>query len=523
MPCMDLPNALEKITELEQGNNVLESDNRVLAHRVDELQRKLERVISALRGNKSEKLDPKEMLEGCFEFMTQEELELLGYSTSLDDPDSDGDDDEEESKPRGKGKRKKRSTDHLDRQQLKVPVPEDQCNCPSCNELMPVVGEVSSEKWGYQPAKLYIMEYLLEKRACSCREGIVVAKMPDLPIEKGKALPDLLAHVVVAKYLDGLPYYRQSKILKRAGFEISDSTMVEWNRQVADVLEPVLHVMLQQVIAEGYVQADETSLRQQKKGGCEKGWLWAYGRPGRQVYYDYQPNRSREGPVEILGDFKGYLQADGYQAYQSIASGSADIVLFACWTHARRYFTEALPKSKQRSGKILKLIQKLYRIEKHSRESGESYASRELRRKAEAPALLECIKNNLEAYQRGPNYLPKSKLGEAVGYTLRRWPELTRYVDCGEVEIDNNQIENGMRVVAVARKNFLFVGSEEGGHRAARLFSLVESCRRLEINPHEYLTDVLNRIRSTPTEGIAELTPMRWKQAQEPKVEASPE
>jgi len=379
---------------------------------------------------------------------------------------------------------------------------------------MPVVGTVTSEKWGYQPAVLYIMEYLLEKRACSCGEGIVVAKMPKLPIENGKAQPDLLAQVIVAKYLDGLPYYRQSKILARSGFQISDNTMVEWNRQVADLLEPVLHVMLRQVLAENYIQADETGLRQQMKGGCEKGWLWAYGRPRGQVYYDYQPNRSREGPDQILDGFEGCLQADGYSAYKGIAKDNAGILLFACWAHVRRYFNEALPKSKMRAGKILKLIQKLYRIEKQSRSAGESSAQRQRRRQVGAPGLLDCIKDNLEAFQKEATYLPKSKLGEAIGYALRRWTELTRYVDHGEVEIDNNHIENGMRVIAIARKNFLFVGSEEGGHRAARFFSLIESCRRLGINPHDYFTDVLSRIRSTPLEDLEQLTPLGWKLAQ---------
>ncbi len=531
---MNLPSALAKIDELERhrlqlagdnhtltddnhtltdDNRTLTSDNRDLAHMVEDLGRKLERAVSALRGNRSEKLDPDGLLEGCFEFMTQEELDLLGYSPNAEEPaiEEEG---EEEPKPRSRKKRKRASTAHLEQRQQAVPVPPEDRECPGCKESMPVVGSVVSEKWGYEPAVLYVMQYLLEKRACSCGEGIVVAKMPKLPIEKGKAQPDLLAHVIVAKYLDGLPYYRQSKILERSGFAISDKTMVEWNRQVADLLEPVLHIMLRQVLAEGYLQADETGLRQQMKGGCEKGWLWAYGRPRGQVYYDYQPNRSRDGPDQILGGFKGFLQADGYGAYKGIANESADIVLFACWAHTRRYFIEALPKSKMRAGKILKLIQKLYRIEKHSRAAGESSAQRQRRRQIDAPKLLDCIKSNLEAFQQEPTYLPKSKLGEAIGYTLRRWTELTRYVDHGEVEIDTNHIENGMRVIAIARKNFLFVGSEEGGHRAARLFSLIESCRRLGLNPQDYFTDVLTRIRSTPLEELEQLTPLGWKLAQ---------
>ncbi len=503
------------LAQAEVTINDLTDKNEELQSKVETLEIKLAKALRALRRNQSEKLDPAELLEGCYEFLTQEELELLG---ELVESGQDHTEEEEDDRPKRK-KRKKRPA-NIEFQEQPVAVPPEECECPHCAKEMPVIGYDSVEKWGHQPAIIYGVRFLLEKRACSCGKGIATAKVPPHPIPRCKALPDLLAQVMVGKFVDGLPFYRQSKIYERAGLEIGDTTMVEWCRQVTDVLEPVCLVLQQQVLATGYVQADETGLRIQAKGGCEQGWLWAYGRPHDQVFFDFRSSRSRDGPNQILDGFEGNLQTDGWSSYNEIA-GQENILHFACWAHVRRYFIEAKEKSKLRAGKILKLIQKLYRIERESREGNFSAEHQCSHRQAHAVPILEAIKSNLAAYTQEPKYLPKSPLGQAVAYTLRRWDQLTRYVDHGDVEIDNNLIENSMRGVAVTRKNFLFAGSEAGAERAAVLFSLVESCRRLGLNPHEYLTDVLTRLPETPLDQLDALTPLGWKNARE--AEATPQ
>lgn len=499
---MDLKQVIATISDLTQQKSGLENRNDEFAARIERLESKLATALRALRGNRSEKLDPAELLDGCYDFLTQEELDLIGEIASGSDEPED-----EVEIVRRKKKKKKLSTDGLEERTEKVVLPKNECDCEHCGRLMPVVGYDPTQKFGHQPAVFYVKSYLLEKRACPCGKGIARAKVPPHPIPRCKALPDLLAQIIVAKFVDGLPLYRQSKIYERAGIAIGDTTLGEWCRQSADVFAPVVTAVLQQVRNEDYLQADETGLRVQAKGGCEKGWLWAYGRPNGQVYFDFRPGRSRDGPNEILESYRGKLQTDGYSVYEGLAALEDH---FACMSHARRYFVDAKKKSKKRSGEILKLVQKLYRIEREAKDRGLTFEQRRAHRKARATPILQAIEESLKTYQAEPEFLPKSDFGKAVNYMSRRWKQLTRYVEHGEVEIDNNLIENSMRGIAVTRKNFLFAGSDAGAERAAVFYTLVESCRRLGINPHEYLTDVLARIPTTAPADMPALTPKSW-------------
>ena len=501
----------EHVVDLKTRNEDLSSRNEDLASRNESLQIKITKLVRALRGRQSEKLDPSALLDGIREHLSQEDLALLG---ELDPPETPKDDEAEYELVRRKKPSKKLSPEGLPLQEHEIPVPSEERACEACGEEMPVIGHDGLVRYGYKPLVLYAALYHLEKRACSCGKGIVTAKAPSHPIPRCKAEPDLLAQIIVAKHVDALPLYRQSKIFERQGLAIGDTTLGEWCRQVADVLAPVENELRKQVLAESYLQVDETGLRVQAKGGCDQGWLWAYGRPHDQMFFDYRKSRSRDGPNEVLADFSGTMQNDGYAVYGGL-SVAGPLVLVACWAHVRRKFFEAQGQSKKRAGKVLKLIQKLYRIERAAREGRFSAAERCAHREEHARPLLEEIRKTLDTYAAEPGYLPKSPLGKAGAYTLRLWERLERYVEHGEVEIDNNLIENAMRLVAVARKNFLFAGSEAGAERAALFFSLMESCRRLEINPHEYLTDVLTRLPMTVPEEIGTLTPKGWKQARE--------
>ncbi|MFQ5506705.1 MAG: IS66 family transposase [Planctomycetota bacterium] len=514
---MNLAAAMATIADLTEQNEDLGRRNDELTERLVELEIKLARALKDLRRRSSEKLDPNELLEGCREFMIQQELDLLGEDA--DNEEDDNTEEEFETITRRKP-RKRLSAEGLDKQEQEVPVPEDQCTCEHCGELMPVIGHDPVVKFGFRPEFLYALRFLLEKRACKCGKGIAKAKVPPHAIPRCKALPDLLAYVIVSKFMDGLPLHRQSKRFARHGLEVGDTTLGEWCRQTADVLAPVALVMLRQIRNEEYLQVDETSLRVQAKGGCEKGWLWAYGKPHDQVYFDFRPSRSRDGPAEVLEGFSGKIQSDGFSVYDR-GIGDGELLRFACWAHTRRYFHEAKDKSKKRAGKILKFIQKLYRVEREARDGGLSAEQRRAHRQEHATPILDAIHSSLVAYSNEPNFLPKSELGRGVKYALRRWEGLTRYVEHGDVEIDNNLCENSMRLVAVTRKNFLFAGSEAGAERAALFFSLLESCRRLGINPHEYLTDVLTRLPEIQDGQFDQLTPKGWKAARAAEVVTS--
>ena len=514
---MKLANALDRIGNLESEKSELKKDKADLEHRVELLSERVAKLVRELHCRKSEKINPAELLEACLPLFTQEELYLVSdqledSGESTPEPTMPDIDPEPEEKAR---KKRNRPAPNLERREQQVLLPEDQCQCPSCSAVMPRIGFDTVEKWGYQPATLYLMAFMLETRACSCGEGIATAKIPAQPIPRGKAMPDLLANTVVAKFSDALPFYRQSKIFNRQGLDIGATTLVEWSRQVADVVEPVVYLMAEQILAAGYVQADETGLPVlvPGKNRTHHAYLWAYGRPYGQVVYDFSMTRAREGPNRFLEDFQGKLQTDGYAGYNEIAT-KAGVERYCCFAHARRKFEEALETSKSRSGKILKLIQSLYRVERKARLDKMSFEERLALRQDKSKPILQAIKDNLDSLEKNSKLLPKSPLGKAVAYARKLWPELSRFADDGEVEIDNNLIENGMRSIAVGRKNFLFAGSEAGGHKAATLYSLMESCKRLEINPQRYLTDILTRIPTTSLDELRDLTPLRWKQLQ---------
>ncbi len=424
---MDVVQALSTITTLQADKDDLERQNRQLTARLTQLEVQVAKLLHALRRNKSEKIDPAELLDGCKDLFTQEELGLIQDKGAAEEtliPEESP-----ETRPR-KRKKPRRCPEDLERRTTEVLLESDQRQCPACEAEMPRIGFDRVEKWGFQPATFYIQEFLLEKRACTCGQGIASARLPAQPVPKGQAMPDLLAYTMVAKFVDGLPYHRQAKIYQRAGLDVGDTTLGEWARQVADLLELIVYLMARQVVASGNLQADETGIRVQQRGGCHNAYFWAYGEPHGQVVYDFQMGRARDGPVEFLENFQGNLQTDGYAGYDAIGRGEG-IVHFACWAHARRYFKEAQPTATARADKILKLIQGLYRIEAEARKSALSAAQRRELRQQRSRPLLRALEDNIDALRNAPKFLPKSPLGQAVQYCQRRWDMLTRYVDYG--------------------------------------------------------------------------------------------
>jgi hypothetical protein len=323
----------------------------------------------------------------------------------------------------------------------------------------------------------------------------------------------------VSKYADHLPLYRQEKIFERGGIELSRQTLCHWMGEVAGLLEPLYDALKAFILGSTFVQGDETPVQVMDPsypGRTRRGYLWGYARPWAEVVFDFTSTRSRDGPSRFLKGYSGVLQTDAYSGYNEVVR-TGGITHVGCWAHARRGFYAAKGEAPEEARVILGAIQALYRIERRAKEAGLSPEGRAELRKAEATPVLETILALIQDLS--GKVLPRSKLGEAIGYALAQWPTLTRYVEIGEAEIDNNSLEHAIRTVAVGRKNWLFLGDPQGGGlRAEVLYSLLGTCRRLEVNPFEYLRDVIDRVSTHPHSRIAELLPRAWKAARAPSA-----
>jgi transposase len=395
------------------------------------------------------------------------------------------------------------------------PTPEERV-CRGCSAALKRIGEEVSEQLEYVPASLFVREHARIKYACPhCQENVVIGSMPVQPIDKGMPGPGLLAHVLTSKYNDHLPLNRLEGIFQRHGVELSRSTLCDWVAASAALLEPLVQVMKTEVLASRKIHTDDTTVPvlDKNRETTKTGRLWVYvgDCAHEHVVFDYTPDRSRDGPMRFLDGFKGYLQADAYAGYDAVYAGR-QVIEVACWAHTRRKFFDAMKSDAVRSRVALAKIRELYGIEKRGRDLAET--ERSALRTREAKPLLEGFKAWLDA--EATKVLPKSPMGEAIGYARAQWVALTRYLDDGLLEIDNNQAERALRRVAVGRKNWMFAGSDEGGRRAAIVYSLIASCAALKIDPYAYLRDVLERLPACSTQDRAtlrSLTPKAWKNA----------
>ena len=387
-----------------------------------------------------------------------------------------------------------------------VDVPEAARTCSRCGQEKAVIGHEVSEKLEYVPASFHVVQTRRVKRACPAGHGVTVAPGAPQAVEKSMAAEGLLAHVVVSKYADHLPLHRLEAILARHGVRLTRSTQCDWVREVARACAPIAEEIKRQVLAADYLQTDDTSVV--VLGGDEgsfKGRLWTYLDPlVRQVVFEATATHERAGPEAFLSSFRGYLQADAYRGYDALYS-SGRIVEVACWAHGRRRFKEALD-TEPRAAEVLLLVQQLYAVEDEAKDLS-AEARRTLRQERSAPVLgrIDQLRRKLQA-----DVLPKSPLGDALRYLDNQWAPLQRFLEDGRLAIDNNRAENQLRVVAVGRKNWLFAGSLEGARWAAILYSLVQSCRLVGVDPFLYVRDVLRRLPIHPQKLIGQLTPRGW-------------
>ena len=395
--------------------------------------------------------------------------------------------------------------DHLPVEEVEI-YPEGDLQEMTC------IGKEVTEELECVPARLFIRRYIRYKYAPKSKEAVVIGELPERIINKGIPGPGLLATILVDKYVDHLPLYRQRQRFLRENIPIAASTLDGWARSTLEKLQILYDHLLEDTRAKGYLQADETPIKvldADKKGATHQGYYWVYNSPiDKTVLFDYQPTRSASGPDRILSGFKGYLQTDGYKVYEKIGRQKG-VVHLACWAHARREFEKALDNDKSRASLALIYIQQLYGVEAKAREEKLTPGQRkELRLEKSLPLLNELGKWISKEIK---TTLPKSPIGKAMQYCQQRWDSLSAYLYDGVLEIDNNLVENAIRPVALGRKNYLFAGSHQAAQRAAMIYSFFAICKKQEINPYQWLKHTLENIMAINHKNIRDLYPQNYK------------
>ncbi|MBA3536079.1 MAG: IS66 family transposase [Tatlockia sp.] len=394
---------------------------------------------------------------------------------------------------------------HLPRQIIEHDIAEQDKQC-ACGCLKQRMGEEVTEQLEFVPATLTVIAHVRPKYACNrCDEGVSIAPMPSLFLPKSIATPSLVAHAIISKYQDHLPLYRQEQIWQRMGIEMARNTVCGWIMAASEICMPMRDALINAIKNSNYLQVDETPLQvmdEPNRKNTSTSYMWVYQNlaPDKKIIlFDYRETRQALWPKELLNEFKGYLQTDGYSGYDWVDNHS-DIIHLGCMAHARRPFAELvkLAKTTGKSHQAIAFMQKLYAIETIAREGKYTPEQRYQLRLEKAKPILDAMKIWLD--QSLKTAVPQSKLGNALVYMQQRWQELTAYLLDGRLEIDNNAVENSIRPFALGRKNWLLSGSPRGAHAAALFYSLIATAKANGLNPFEYLKYLFENIRACNNE-----------------------
>ena len=482
---------------------------------------KLNQLLAKHFGKSSEKLDP-----GQLELVLQamEEVaaaDLAQNATTGEIPAKD------------KNKRtfrNKRSffPDEMVTRELVFELPEEERICQTTGKPLKFIRWETSTKYDFIPG---YFERLLIKRGVYASTAGEADPLPDQPVftvempARFNTIPGcmaatgLLVYIMVSKYCDHLPLYRLQNIFKRRhGVEIDRNTMCHWLKRCSVILGMLYDAIRQELVEGDYIQCDETFVKlidPDRPGEVRKSNLWVLKTPGVGVLFQFSKSRSHQVPKAMLEGFLGRLQSDGYTVYQTLLGKLSGVTPFYCWAHVRRKFHESLEVNGLEAAWYIAEIRRLYKVEEDARSAKLNAPQREALRAEQSLPVLERIKTRLDRDLSNAEILPSSPLGKAIRYALPLWAGLTRYAETGNgmVEIDNNLVENGIRPVAIGRKNWMFIGHPNAGQMSAIIYTIVENCRMWDIDPMEYLRDVLPRIMDHPASRIRELLPRQWKQS----------
>lgn len=493
------PREAEQLQRIER----LEMENRLLREKINAL-------VKRLFGAQSEKLDPAQLL-----------LLLQGVDAPGKAPEPVAAEEPRRSTVRSSPPRERgpRVPEHL-------PVVEEIIDpepVKACPQAWRCIGEEVTEQLDYEPAHFCKRRIVRRKYARHDHPFLapIIAPLPTLQ-DRCLGAPGLIAAIIVGKYVDHLPLYRQEAIFAtRHGVKLPRQTMAQWMGLAADWLRPIYEHIRTGVLGGGYVQVDETPIEYLCPGHGETklGYYWTCSRPGADAFFHWATSRAAACLEAIIpADFHGTLQSDGYSAYPAFVRshnagvGTAAITLAGCWAHARRAIYAAAESAPRTVGWLLWQIGLLYKIEDRLREEHAGPARCQAVRSAQSMMILRRLRTALLRIR--SRYLPQSALGRAITYTLDQWPALTAFLHDGRIQIDNNQVENAIRPTAVGKKNWLFIGAAEAGQRGAVLYTIVESCRRRGLDPFAYLRDVLTRLPQMTTSQVQDITPQAWANAQ---------
>jgi transposase len=446
--------------------------------------------------------------------VSSEEVETESQREPLVAPAEDKPQEQPNNKPRRKHPGRNELPLHLKRVDEIISCTASQCVCGQCGQQTSVIGYEEAEVLDVRPAEYFVRVIKREKRACkNCeQQGVQTAAAVERILPKSVLSDNVIIDLIVSKYCDAKPIYRQQATMRRdAGIELALSTLDDAVINAGELLIPIAAAMKRELLAGTYIQADETPVGVQthdKRGRNHQSYLWQYGSPGKSAIFDFRMGRDREGPRLFLGNFEGLLQTDGYKVYDKV--GGPRIVHAACLAHARRKHVDAVKVNTKdaESARVVALMDELFAIDHEAREKQMSHAERHTLRLERAPELLDKLRAQLLAIQK--TALPKNVAGQAANYTLSLWSKLTLFLKHPELELSNNLAENSMRPVAIGRRNWLHLGSKEAGPKIAAIFSVVESCRRLDIPIRCYLADVLPGLANRSIQSLAALTPAAY-------------
>jgi transposase len=475
----------------------------------------LRELLEAQRNRKSEQLSKEQL--ALFEAAWQARSADAESAAGEDDDDLDGDSGagaKSNETPNQKRGGRQALARHLKRERIVHDLAEAEKHCAGCGKDLRLIAEETNERYEYIPASMKVIQDVCLKYACDCT--VRTATKPPQPIEKSTAGASLLAQVIVAKWADHQPLHRQEKMFERHGIEISRKTMGGWMVQCAELLDPLYQLMKKELLSSKVIGTDDTSVKvlDRKLPFARIGRIWPYVGDAHHpvIVYDYTPTRSRAGPAKFLEGYKGYLQADAYPVYDAFFKSARGMTEVGCWMHARRYFFKALESDEPHMGPVLHLIARLYAVEQRAKAlSAEQRLA--LRQRVSARLLDKLHQYLLELK---PEVLPKSPSGAAVRYALNQWEALTRFLQDGELEIDNGATERANRDIALGRGNWTFFGSDGGGRTAAVLRSFIASCKRCGVEPFAWFRDVLSRIPGHSITRLSELLPHNWQRATSP-------
>jgi transposase len=519
-----LEDLLRRNTELRQQAESAEQQAQDAQRRIDELQRVLDQTAADYDQLKQEHTELAETLALLRRYIFGQRRErfidapgqghLFDIPEIIDEPTPPTPispaDTAAQRPPTPRTPRRTR-LDHLPHIRIPHDVPECEKTCSCCGGPKTLIGEDESRELDFIPARLEVRVHVLPKYACpKCRDGVVSPPVPPKPVPGGIGGAGLVSFVIVSKFADHLPLYRLEDILMRHGVFLSRSTLCDWVRNAALVLQPLAELQKSLVLQSPILWTDDTpvTVLGGKQPGSSTGRFWVYIGDARYPYsvYDFTMSRARDGPAAFLEDYRGFLQADAYGGYDGIFLGSdGGIVEVACWAHARRKFFDARTNAPREANQVLEWIRQLYDIEDRARDF--PVVERQVLRQLESKPILDRIENYLDELSQ--RTLPKSGLGKAVTYARNQWAALRQYVSDGRLTIDNNVSERTLRLQAIGRKNWEFLGSAEAGPRASVLFTILAGGKRHRLEPWAYLREVLLRLSAGETD-LEPLLPDRW-------------